>query len=56
MVGQRTDLLFDNFGQNTRGRRIVADVVEKNSLLEGLVQYTVNVLDGFCRERSNLGL
>ena len=51
MVGQRMDLLFDNFGQNTRGRRIVADVVEKNSLLEGLVQYAVNVLDGFSTQR-----
>ena len=41
------DLFFDDFGQNTRGRRIVADVVEKYRLLERFVQYTVNVLDGF---------
>lgn len=47
LVGQRMDLLFDNFGQNTRGRRIVADVVEKNGLLERFVQHTVNIIDGF---------
>ena len=56
LIGQRMDLFFDDFGQNTRGRRIVADVVEKNGLLERFVQHTVNILDGFCRERSNLGL
>ena len=47
MVGQRMDLFFDDFRQNTRGRRIVADVVEKNGLLERFVQHTVNILDGF---------
>ena len=41
------DLFFDDFRQNTRGRRIVADVVEKNGLLERFVQHTVNILDGF---------
>lgn len=47
LVGQRMDLFFDDFGQNTRGRRIVADVVEKDGLLERFVQHTVDVLDGF---------
>ena len=47
LVGQRMDLFFDDFRQNTRGRRIVADVVEKNGLLERFVQHTVNILDGF---------
>ena len=41
------DLLFDNFGQNTRGRGIIADVVQKDRLLERLMQYAMNVLDGF---------
>ena len=50
MVGQRMDLFFDDFRQNTRGRRIVADVVEKNGLLERFVQHTVNILDGFCTQ------
>ena len=48
------NLFFDDFRQNTRGRRIVADVVEKNSLLDGLVQHAVNVLDGLCGERSSI--
>jgi len=47
LVGQRMNLFFDDFGQNTRSRRIVADVVEKNGLLERFVQHTVNILDGF---------
>ena len=47
LIGQRMDLFFDDFGQNTRGRRIVTNVVEKDGLLERFVQHTVNVLDGF---------
>lgn len=47
LVGQRVNLFFDDFGQNTRSRRIVTNVVEKDGLLEGLVQHAVNVLDGF---------
>ena len=50
MVGQRMDLFFDDFGQNTRGRRIVADVVEKYRLLKSLMQDTVNILDGLAAE------
>ena len=50
LVGQRMDLFFDDFGQNTRSRRIVTNVVEKDGLLEGLVQHTVNILDGFCTQ------
>ena len=45
LVGQRMDLFFDDFGQNTRSCRIVANVVEKHRLLECLVQHAVNVLD-----------
>ena len=41
------NLFFDDFGQNTRSRRIVANVVEQDGLLERLVQHAVNVLDGF---------
>ena len=51
MIGQRMDLLFDNFGQNTRGRGIIADVVQKDRLLERLMQYAMNVLDGFGTQR-----
>ena len=37
--------------KNTRSRRIVTNVVEKDGLLEGLVQHAVNVLDGFSTQR-----
>lgn len=47
LIGQRMDLSFDDFGQNTCGRRIVTNVAEKNRLLERFVQHAMDILDGF---------
>ena len=50
MIGQRMDLLFDNFWQNAGRCGIVPDIVQQNSLLEGFVKDTVNILDGLAAE------
>ena len=44
------DLFFDNLWQNAGRCGIVADIVQKYGLLEGLVKDAVNILDGFATE------
>ena len=53
---QGAHFFSDDTRENASLAWVCAKVADQNGLLQSFVQYTVNILDGFCGERSSIRL